>query len=434
LERDYVHHFVTAYYQAEAGSIHDPPIYRPSAQFWIEKRSGPAASALQPTTSRQSWAHSVDDVAAKSIVTHLIEFDPSTLAAPVLDDAVFGGTYTGAATSRNFAVLISSLGGGGTSDKFDWYDGLALGGSDIPITGGEQLLRDGVFVKFGAKVGHSLELTYPSTSPIPCGWIGSIAPNNDITRYGVGARGKVTTASNCVAVNSHILVTSEDDAIIQASPTAIKNHALVVRNADTLAVLYRKPLTHDGTGYAWGDPAQKFSFSTNLEGLWFMHCYTVPVLSSPPTPYPGAEFGSPNRRKVAVISVNPTTYEPTIEELITLEDNQYTGQSRFVVAHTVGEPSDAPVVIGTPPVSPGLPDSPPPTTPTPRVYRLSIGSGITGAVDDVNVTYTTDREASVALFFEVIVDGVTDWAATWTGTTLTTSSAPHSGVSMIVWR
>jgi hypothetical protein len=68
-------------------------------------------------------------------------------------------------------------------------------------------------------------------------------------------------------------------------------------------------------------------------------------------------------------------------------------------------------------------------TPT-RIYG---GSGITGSINDSNTTFTTSVNASVATFFLVIVDGVIDFAATWSGTTLTPSSAPHAGIDVLYW-
>lgn len=65
--------------------------------------------------------------------------------------------------------------------------------------------------------------------------------------------------------------------------------------------------------------------------------------------------------------------------------------------------------------------------------RLYVGSGLTGAVNDSNATYTTSVNSASARFSLAVVDGIVDFAATWSGTTLTTSSAPHSGVSLIYW-
>jgi hypothetical protein len=156
--------------------------------------------------------------------------------------------------------------------------------------------------------------------------------NDNIVRNGVAVRGKIDTVMPCINgghPNNNVLLTSEDDCVFAS-------HALVVRDPDSLAQLYRKPLVHDGTGYqAWGAAPPVFSFSTNDEGLFFQHCYTVPTLTSTPSPYPGAEFGAPNTRKIAVVSVDPLTFEPTITELITLEDNEWTVGSRFAVAMTL---------------------------------------------------------------------------------------------------
>lgn len=70
----------------------------------------------------------------------------------------------------------------------------------------------------------------------------------------------------------------------------------------------------------------------------------------------------------------------------------------------------------------------------PTLTKLRNGSGITGTINDSNTTFTTSVNASAATAgFFVVVDGVIDLAATWSGTTLTPSSAPHSGIAVLYW-
>lgn len=64
--------------------------------------------------------------------------------------------------------------------------------------------------------------------------------------------------------------------------------------------------------------------------------------------------------------------------------------------------------------------------------RIHEGAGITGTINDSNATFTTSVNVSVTTGFLVVVDGAIDFAATWVGTTLT-SSPPHSGISVLYW-
>ncbi len=338
LETDYIHRMIAAYYVTFSGYSDDPPRLHSLAGYLLEKVTGVTqASLLFSLTDALPPAHSINDVPLLNPITH--GYDVNLPLTPVLEDATFGGTYSpSVGPSAVFSVYIHSLGTMGTPDTFSWsaHTGLLIGGgtslgsgSAIPIDGTQQLLAEGIWIQFGAKTGHSLTRSfYGGTSP--CGWYGTASPIGNITRPGVAVRGTITTAAACVnggSPNNNILLTSETDMLYN-------KQALVVRDPDSLAQIYRLPLDHDGTTYSWGDPPEKFSFSTNDEGLFFMHCYTTPVLASPPTPYPGHEFGAPNPRKIAVVSVNPLTFIPTIQSLVTLEDNEYTAGSSFAVAIT----------------------------------------------------------------------------------------------------
>ena len=350
LETDYVHRF-------EIGTRYrygDPSYYNPTGQLWLQKTVGVLKSSLSLVITGTGLSvgfgfagvaqglvyPSVNDETWAGISTvyngHLDAFHHYNFVG--INDALFSGSYSGAAYLASVAINST-----GTTDTFSWaiypapflypYSPSAIAsGSSVSITGAPQLLGYGISVQFTAKTGHTINDM----------WLGSTGSNIVIIRPGVAVRGTLETATPCINggfPNANVLLTTELTCIyaaMNATPGATGSHALVVRDPDTLALLYRKPLTYDATGYAWGDPPQKFSFSTNDEGLFFMHCYTMPSLASPPTPYPGAEFGSPNSRKVAVISVNPMTFEPTITELITLEDAAgYTSTGTFAVAKTV---------------------------------------------------------------------------------------------------
>ena len=314
----------------------------------------------------------------------------SIAASAVLNDIILPSplSYHGAGTTATYDVVVDSV---GYADTFKWREN---GGSwTTGVTIGPiytYTLSDNFQIRFGNATGHTLGDSWTvsiawgdatATPPRPDtfysaagfqtinlawqnigdgmsvkfdnlyghyrydAWSLNTATNNVIVRNGVAVRGTVATATACVNggfPNNNVLLTAEMNATfpatgnppISAGVHATGSHALVVRDPDTLALVYRLPLDHDATGYSWGDPPEKFSFSTNDEGLFFVHAYTTPVLASPPTPYPGHEFGAPNPRKIAVVSVNPTTFVPTIQSLVTLEDNEYTAGSSFAVAIT----------------------------------------------------------------------------------------------------
>lgn len=332
LNSEYVHRFVTSYCISHDGILRDPPVYTPGSRTaTLEKvTASPASVTLSYVNGIVAAfpAPWTDDAGLRSLI-YTQSGDSNPVSSPaVLEDVSFSGSYTGTLDAW-FYVAINSA---GTPDTFNWaevtFPSGGFSGSAIPITGSAQALSHGISVTFGATTGHSVNRVVSGHSNL-CTWVAALRSNDEIVRYGVGARGAVPETTDCVTDNTGIMVTTADDVYTYG------NHAILVRDADTLAVLYRKALTYDGTPYSFGTPGEKFSFSATEDGFFFAHCYLTPVLSSPPTPYPGAEWGAPNPRKVAVISVNPSTFEPTITELITLEDNGSTAGSTFVVAETI---------------------------------------------------------------------------------------------------
>jgi hypothetical protein len=351
LETDYVHELQYEYvFDVE----YDPPIWARLSKLYLRKLAGmPNSFVLAPvdgaTVAQGTIWPSVDDIVSSLPFEALSGVEPFYSTNPLsvvtgLNDAMIGGTYAGT-TAIIFQVKIDST---GAVDTFKLsvtglsaVTGIPIAGPTVP----PQSLGYGVTVQFGSPTGHALNDA----------WEVVAAPNDDVVRRGVAVRGTITTATACVNggfPNNRVLLTAEIAAqayFYDASttlagrelwhcdirrPNNTVTHNLVVRDADTLAVLYIKALDTAGTYYI-GDPPQKFSFSTNDEGLFFLHCYTVPNITGSPSPYPGHEFGSPDARKVATISVNPATFEPTITELITLESSPRTSGSTFVVASTV---------------------------------------------------------------------------------------------------
>lgn len=84
-----------------------------------------------------------------------------------LDDAIFTGTYTGTTSNKTFYVRIDAT---GTPDTFEWSDDnfSTTEATGVAITGNDQLLADGISVKFGATTGHTSGDT----------WSGTVSPSN----------------------------------------------------------------------------------------------------------------------------------------------------------------------------------------------------------------------------------------------------------------
>jgi len=84
-----------------------------------------------------------------------------------LDDAIFTGTYTGTTSSKTFYVRIDAT---GTPDTFEWSDDnfSTTEATGVAITGNDQLLADGISVKFGTTTGHTSSDT----------WSGTVSPSN----------------------------------------------------------------------------------------------------------------------------------------------------------------------------------------------------------------------------------------------------------------
>jgi hypothetical protein len=90
----------------------------------------------------------------------ILNAEPAAVGAAVftgsgLDDATFGGTYTGT-TDKTFRVKID---GTGAPDTFTWSDdgGSTWQATGVLITGAAQSLGDGVTVTFGSTTLHTLD-------------------------------------------------------------------------------------------------------------------------------------------------------------------------------------------------------------------------------------------------------------------------------------
>ena len=103
-----------------------------------------------------------------------------------LDDAVFTGHYNGASSNKTFYVKITTLKTGSDEDFFRWStDNFVTQSAEIEITGDDQLLEDGVSIKFNATSGHTLNDVWSGTAS-PSNVDTSIASNRNTGTSGVG--------------------------------------------------------------------------------------------------------------------------------------------------------------------------------------------------------------------------------------------------------
>src|SRR3972149_1706382 len=70
-----------------------------------------------------------------------------------LDDATFGGTYTGTTVLSTYEVEIDAT---GTPDTFKWRKDAGGYTTGVAITGSAQTLAEGVTITFAATTGHTL--------------------------------------------------------------------------------------------------------------------------------------------------------------------------------------------------------------------------------------------------------------------------------------
>lgn len=101
------------------------------------------------------------------------------------DDMLFTGHYNGTSSNKTFYVRISDH--SGSPDKFEWsLDNFAtIEATDIAITEDDQLLEDGISVKFNSDNGHhSLDTWSGTASPVNVDT--GIASNRNTGTSGVG--------------------------------------------------------------------------------------------------------------------------------------------------------------------------------------------------------------------------------------------------------
>lgn len=102
-----------------------------------------------------------------------------------LNDMLFTGHYSGTSSNKTFYVRISDA--GGTPDKFEWSldNFTTIEATDIVITGDDQLLEDGISVKFNATNGHNTSDTW-SGAASPTNVDTGIASNRNTGTSGIG--------------------------------------------------------------------------------------------------------------------------------------------------------------------------------------------------------------------------------------------------------
>lgn len=106
------------------------------------------AGSLTPPGSVSSTMHSLLEI------YNSIAGDDITFTGSGLNDMVFGGTFTGAA-STHYRIQIDAA---GTPDTFKWSDdgGATWDQTAVAITGLAQPLNNGITITFGATTGHTL--------------------------------------------------------------------------------------------------------------------------------------------------------------------------------------------------------------------------------------------------------------------------------------
>ncbi len=103
-----------------------------------------------------------------------------------LDDAIFTGHYNGPSSNKTFKVKITTLSHAQDDDFFRWStDDFATQSAEIEITGDDQLLEDGVSIKFNATSGHTLNDVWSGTAS-PSNVDTGIASNRNTGTSGVG--------------------------------------------------------------------------------------------------------------------------------------------------------------------------------------------------------------------------------------------------------
>ena len=103
-----------------------------------------------------------------------------------LDDAIFTGHYNGSSSNKTFYVKITTLKTGSDEDFFRWStDNFVTQSAEIEITGDDQLLEDGVSIKFNATSGHTLNDVWSGTAS-PSNVDTGIASNRNTGTSGVG--------------------------------------------------------------------------------------------------------------------------------------------------------------------------------------------------------------------------------------------------------
>lgn len=87
----------------------------------------------------------------------------TTFSGTGLDDGLLVGTYTGTTSSKTFYVRID---GTGSPNTFEWSDDnfSTTEATGVSITGDDQLLADGISVRFGITTGHTSGDTWSGTA------------------------------------------------------------------------------------------------------------------------------------------------------------------------------------------------------------------------------------------------------------------------------
>lgn len=110
--------------------------------------------------------------------------DSDTFTGSGLDDLTFTGHYNGTASTKTFSVRIDAI---GTPDTFEWSNDnfSTTEATGVAITGGAQLLEDGINVNFNATTGHTINDRWDGTAS-PVNVDAGFASNRNTGTTGIG--------------------------------------------------------------------------------------------------------------------------------------------------------------------------------------------------------------------------------------------------------
>lgn len=159
-------------YRVEIESLGTPDTFRWSKDNGITFE----ASGIAITGSAQLLDNGVS-IQFTNTSSHLLSsVQTAVFTGTGLNDLTTSGTFTGN-TITNYVVEIDGV---FTTNTFKWSNdnGVTFQATNVPITGSDQLLENGVMIKFTATTGHTLQDKWIFNSAPNDTWIFSAHPND----------------------------------------------------------------------------------------------------------------------------------------------------------------------------------------------------------------------------------------------------------------